>query len=156
MGRCTPVLLQVISAPAVCSSPLKEGVPPLCCSFSNHTLSFDLICFIPVCPMLLSHFPFLPAPLLPRREGCPAQGGSEVSKQPPPQAGKREDSRGKEVAPLLGIRPGEPRSAPLPSLLLSNLILPCFIAGPLSSVMGKSFQCPGSLLQRQRGRGCSF
>jgi len=45
---------------------------------------------------------------------------------------------------------------PTPRLLLSNLILPCLIAGPLSSVTGKSFQCPGSLLQRQRGRGCSF
>lgn len=55
-----------------------------------------------------------------------------------------------------GNQPWRSRSAPLPSLLLSNLILPCFIAGPLSSVMGKSFQCPGSLLQRQRGRGCSF
>lgn len=46
--------------------------PALCCSFSNHILSFDLARFIPLCPMLLSHFPFLPAPLLHRREGCHA------------------------------------------------------------------------------------
>lgn len=56
VGTCTHVLLLVISACPVCSSSLKEGLPPLHCSFSNHTLSFCLLCFILLCPMVLFHF----------------------------------------------------------------------------------------------------
>ena len=85
-----------------------------------------------------------------------------ASQQPPSSGlGRGQAAEGKGLH-CLGSRAGnQPRRAGLSSpttspLLLSNLILPCFIAGPLSSVTGKSFQCPGSLLQRQRGRGCSF
>lgn len=62
LGTYTRVLLLVVSAGPVCGSPLKGGSPPLCCSFSNHILSFGLLCFIPLCPTPLCHFLLLPAP----------------------------------------------------------------------------------------------
>lgn len=125
--------------PVPCAAPLCRRVRHLCAA------PFP----IPSCPLVCSaSFPSAPCFSSTFSSSLPPARGWEEGRQ---RSGRGCTTR----AAVQGISPGELGSASLP-LLLSNLILPCFIAGPLSSVTGKSFQCPGSLLQRQRGRGCSF
>lgn len=145
-GNFCPCCVQPPSEGSLCAAPFLTIFCPLIWSASFPSAP----CFSPISPSSL------PLSCTGGRDAMPCPGAAVTPGSSPHLRLGKGGSRGEGVAPLLEISPGEPGSAPQPSLLLSNLILPCFIAGPLSSVMGKSFQCPGSLLQRQRGRGCSF